>query len=92
MDGGNIPAALEIIKEGGRSVRGSLQTDLGILAEGTGEIRGRTLRLDLSYGGECPGRMLLEGQWDQSEMVYEGTVDASDCTGKGRGTFRFSRG
>jgi hypothetical protein len=90
IDGGDVPAALELIREGGRDVRGALQTSSGLMADGTGRIRGETLRLELTYGGDCPGRMLLEGEWDQSLGTFEGVLDASDCTGQSEGTFRFS--
>jgi hypothetical protein len=90
IDGGSLPAALEIIREGRRGIRGALQATSGIMAEGEGRLRGQTLSLELVYGGNCPGRMSLEGEWDQDSRTYEGVVEASDCTGKGGGTFRFS--
>jgi len=90
MDGGKVLAALEIIQEGRRNVRGALQASSGLMAEGEGQLRGETLSLELAYGGDCPGRMSLEGEWDQDEGSYEGTVEASDCTGKSQGAFRFS--
>ena len=90
IDGGNLTSALEIIREGRQDVRGALQTSSGLLAEGEGRLRGRTLSLELVYGGTCPGRMILEGNWDQGARIYEGVVEASDCTGRGEGTFRFS--
>ena len=90
MDGGDIPAALEIVREGGRNVRGALQATSGLQADGEGRIRGETLTLDLVYGGDCPGRMHLEGEWDEDSRIYEGVVEAQDCTGRGQGTFRFS--
>lgn len=90
IDGGNLPAALEIIHGGGREVRGAFQATSGLMAEGEGRLRGQTLTLELVYGGNCPGRMLLEGEWDQESGTYEGGVEASDCTGTGQGSFRFS--
>ncbi len=90
MDGGKVPAALEIIREGRRGVRGALQASSGLMAEGEGRLRGETLSLALIYGGDCPGRMSLEGEWDQGSRSYEGVVEASDCTGKSQGAFRFS--
>jgi hypothetical protein len=90
MDGGKVLAALEIIREGRQNVRGALQASSGLMAEGEGRLRGTTLSLDLVYGGDCPGRMSLEGEWDQDSQTYEGVVEASDCTGKGQGAFRFS--
>ena len=90
MDGGRVSAALEMVREGRRGVRGALQATSGLLADGEGEVRGGTLSLNLSYQGDCPGRMFLEGEWDQDAKTYEGTVEASDCTGNGRGTFSFS--
>lgn len=90
MEGGRVPAALELVREGRRGVRGALQAASGLRADGEGNLRGRTLSIDLTYGGDCPGRMSLEGDWDQEEQTYEGVVEASDCTGNSRGTFQFS--
>lgn len=90
MDGGEIAAALEIERTGRRSVRGALQTSTGLIADGEGALRGSTLTLVLAYGGECPGHMALEGEWDTDARIYEGTVEATDCTGSSRGLFRFS--
>jgi len=90
IDGGRVTAALELIRAGRSDVRGALQATSGLLADGEGKLRGRVLTLDLSYEGECPGRMSLEGEWDREERTYQGTVEASDCTGGGRGRFSFS--
>jgi hypothetical protein len=90
IGGGNLPAALEIIQEGRRDVRGALQTASGLLAEGEGRLRGNRLELELVYGGDCPGQMSLDGEWDQESQTYRGTMQASDCTGKGEGTFLFT--
>ena len=90
IDGGDLPAALEIIRHGGRAVRGALQASSGLMAEGEGQLRGQNLKLELTYGGDCPGRMSFDGEWDQESQSYEGEVEASDCTGSGKGRFRFS--
>ena len=92
MDGGDIPAALEIVREGRRGLWGAMQTTSGIEAEGGGSLRGRSFHLELSYGGECPGRMVLDGEWDPDTSSIAGTIEASDCTGAANGTFRFSSG
>ncbi len=92
LEGGEIPGALELIREGRRGIRGALQTSTGLVADGVGSLRGRALTLELAYGGDCPGRMRLEGEWDEGEGRYQGTVQASDCTGSAAGTFRFSAG
>ena len=90
MDGGRIQAALELRREAGRTVRCAFQGISGLLAEGQGTLRGEILTLVLTYGGDCPGQMTLEGSWDQENKVYDGTVEASDCTGRSSGTFSFS--
>ena len=90
IDGGDLQAALEIIRRGGRAVRGALQASSGLMAEGEGQLRGQNLKLELTYGGDCPGRMSFDGEWDQESQSYEGEVEASDCTGSGKGRFRFS--
>ncbi|MBT8396397.1 MAG: hypothetical protein KJN92_05500 [Gemmatimonadetes bacterium] len=92
MDGGRVEAALELIHEGRRRVRGALQGASGLMADGEGVLRGETLSLLLTYGGTCPGRMELEGVWDREARVFAGAVEASDCTGPGQGTFHFSAG
>lgn len=90
MEGGEISAALELAREGRTRVMGALQTSTGLLADGEGEARGEQLRLTLRYGGECPGRMVMDGEWDRDAQTYEGDVEASDCTGQSRGTFSFA--
>lgn len=90
LDGGEISAGLELIRTGGGRVRGALQTQDGLRADGSGRLRGRTLRLRLLYGGDCPGEIVLEGPWDQASGAYTGTAEAQDCTGSASGTFRFS--
>ena len=89
LEGGEITAALEIAPQGEREVRGALQTTSGLEADGEGVFRGGTLRLTLEYGGECPGRMRLEGPWDPMVGTFSGVVIAQDCTGEAEGTFRF---
>jgi hypothetical protein len=91
MDGGSISGGLEIIRSGGR-VRGALQTTSGLVADGQGQSRGRILTLELSYGGDCPGVMVLEGEWDEDAERFQGTVTAVDCTGTASGTFSFASG
>ncbi|MFH1763791.1 MAG: hypothetical protein ABIF09_06335 [Gemmatimonadota bacterium] len=90
IERGKLTSALEIVRRGRRDVRGALQTSSGLMAEGEGRLTGQTLNLELVYGGACPGRMHLEGEWDQDSGIYEGVVEATDCTGKGGGIFRFS--
>ncbi len=90
MEGSRVQAALQLVRVGTRRVRGAFQGASGLVADGEGVLRGESLSLRLTYGGECPGRMDLEGVWDRSSKVYEGTVEASDCTGRSSGTFRFS--
>lgn len=89
LDGGELPAALEIIRNGGR-VRAALQTTSGLTADGEGRLRGNRLTLALSYGGSCPGSMSLEGVWEVDRRTYLGTVTAVDCTGTASGTFAFA--
>lgn len=92
LEGGEVSAALEITRKGRREVRAALQTASGLLADGMGRIRGERLSIDLGYGGECPGTMKMEGQWDQESGIYQGDLSAQDCTGKAIGSFRFSIG
>jgi hypothetical protein len=89
LDGGEVPAALEIAHQGGREVLVALQTTSGLEADGTGEVRRGTLTVTLQYGGDCPGRITLEGPWDEEGGVFSGTASAVDCTGRAEGTFWF---
>ena len=89
MDGGEITAALELIPDGRRDLRGIFQAVSGLEAEGTGHLDGREFSIELVYGGSCPGRMLLTGEWDPDTDSLSGVVRASYCTGPGEGTFRF---
>jgi len=89
LDGGEMTAALELVPGGGRSVRAGPQTSSGLVADGEGRVSGGRLRLELFYGGDCPGHMVLEGTWDREAPRYEGRLDAEDCTGGSTGTFRF---
>lgn len=89
LDGGTTAAALEIARQGGREVRVALQTTSGVKADGRGEIRGGALRVILEYGGDCPGRITLEGPWDEEAGVFSGSASAVDCTGRAEGMFRF---
>jgi hypothetical protein len=90
MDGGRVQAALQLVRDGRTRVRGALQGVSDLIADGEGTLRGQNLSLLLTYGGSCPGRMELEGVWDTEAEVYRGLVEASDCTGRSSGTFRFS--
>ncbi len=90
MDGGRVQAALQLVRDGRRRVLGAFQGVSGVVADGEGVLRGEALSLLLTYGGDCPGRIELEGVWDQDARVFEGTVQASDCTGSSFGTFSFA--
>jgi len=87
LEGSDVAAALEITPTGRRRVRAALQADSGLVADGVGSVRGSALTIELEYGGDCPGRMTLEGDWDEPAGTYRGTVVAQDCTGRGEGTF-----
>jgi hypothetical protein len=92
MEGGEVPAALELIPMGRQDLRGVLQAVSGLVAEGTGRRAGRSFSLELVYGGECPGRMILDGEWAAENASLVGVVQANDCTGAAKGTFQFSAG
>jgi len=85
-----MPAALELVRDGRRGLRGFLQAVSGLEAEGEGRLDGTKFQLELVYGGECPGKMALTGDWDPETDSLSGVVRATDCTGAGEGTFRFS--
>jgi hypothetical protein len=56
--------------------------DLDLEASGTATIQGDYLSVDLSYAGECPGRLSLTGRLRERERRIEGRLTASDCTGE----------
>lgn len=90
MEGGEIPSALQVLPVSGREVKGILQLPGGIVAEGTGTLVGNELRLEMAYGGQCPGRIVLVGNWTVQTDTLSGVIEASDCTGKAEGVFRFT--
>ncbi len=90
IDGGEVPASLTLIREGSGKLLGFLELPSELEAQGEGEVSGRSFRLELSYGGECPGRMVLVGRWEPGAEILTGVVRASDCTGKAEGSFRLS--
>jgi hypothetical protein len=52
-------------------------------------MRGEEFRLDLSYGGSCPGHMRMVGRVEAGSGDITGSLRASDCTGDADGTFLF---
>ena len=91
VEGDRMPAHLALRRQTGSTFHGILEGPVEFRAEGPGTATGPELRLELSYGGDCPGTMTLEGSWDPDAGVLSGIVRASDCTGRGQGTFRFQR-
>jgi len=92
LDGGRVQAGLEIGMRGGRDAWGALETITGLRADGAGRLRGNNLELSLAYGGDCPGTMVLDGEWNREAGSFIGSVEASDCTGTASGSFQFSVG
>jgi hypothetical protein len=91
IDGGEVPAILELRQPGGRRLEGILGLSSDFEAMGQGESgEGGRMELELRYDGACPGHMTLQGTLEPGE-VLTGVVTASDCTGRAEGTFRFSR-
>ena len=83
---------LSLSRRGDRELLGILVTPEGIRAEGEGSLRGREIRLELHYGGDCPGTMVLVGEWNQESNGIQGVVRASDCTGQAEGAFQLFPG
>ena len=86
-----MQAHLLLLPESGGEGRAILEGPVEFRAEGPAVARGSEIRIELSYGGACPGTMTLEGSWDSDAGLFSGIVRASDCTGRGQGTFRFYR-
>jgi hypothetical protein len=80
-----------------RQDRGDLQATfassaLGSGAAGTGRVAADgSIALDLRYNIECPGTAQLDGDLMDRGGRLDGTLVATDCTGKANGTFSFSR-
>ena len=91
VEGESMQAHLLLLQEAGGGFSGILEGPVDFRAEGRGTVSGREVRLELSYGGECPGTMVLIGDWVPDSDTFSGIVRANDCTGPGQGTFRFSR-
>lgn len=91
IEGGRMEGDLTIEPTGGGRLEGAFEAPPDLMARGTGRFRNGELRLELRYGGPCPGGMTLQGRWVSSPGTYSGAVEASDCTGSARGTFLFNR-
>ncbi len=89
VEGEALQAHLILQPEGDDELQAILEGPVDFRARGQGEVHGNKVHLRLSYGGDCPGTMILEGSWDPEARSYTGIIRASDCTGEGQGTFRF---
>ena len=87
IEGGRVPATLELTQEGGDRIRGLLASGMDLTARGEGRIRRGQVRLELSYEEPCPGVLVLRGYWDPESGVFTGNLRARDCTGEAQGTF-----
>jgi hypothetical protein len=91
IEGGRVEGTLTLTPSGPLSFDGLFESSPDLTARGPGRLRDRWVRLELSYSGSCPGRMLLDGRWEEAEGNLTGSVEASDCTGIAKGTFLFRR-
>lgn len=91
IEGGRVEGTLTLTPSGPLSFEGLFDSSPDLLARGPGRLRDRWVRLELSYGGSCPGRMRLDGRWRDEAGELSGSVEASDCTGEAKGTFLFLR-
>ena len=89
IEGGRVDGTLTLTPAGGPEFEGFFESPPDLVAVGRGRIREREIRLELSYEGACPGRMVLDGRWEDASGNLTGVVTASDCTGEARGTFLF---
>lgn len=89
IEGGRVNGTLALTSTGEREFDGFFESPPDLVAIGQGRIRGREIRLELTYEGACPGRMRLDGRWEDASGNLTGVVTASDCTGEARGTFLF---
>lgn len=79
LEGEEIAVDLTLSRRGSVAT-GALSSPMGLSAAGNGTIEGGHVRLDLAYGDECPGRLLLDGQL-LADGPIQGSVRAVDCTG-----------
>ena len=89
IEGGRVDGTLTLTPAGGPEFEGFFESPPDLVALGRGRVRDREIRLELSYEGACPGRMVLDGRWEAASGNLTGVVTASDCTGEARGTFLF---
>ncbi len=91
IEGGRVEGALTLTSSGPLAFDVLFESLPDLVARGPGRLRDRWVRLELSYGGACPGRMKLDGRWEEELGRLTGSVEASDCTGVAGGTFLFIR-
>lgn len=85
LAGDRFALTLELVADGdGFAARLSIP-DLSLDAGGEGRVEDGTLKLELRYPGTCPGRMVLEGRFEQEARRLEGRLTAGDCTGEESG-------
>jgi hypothetical protein len=90
IEGGRIDGVLTLTPSGGGNLEGFFEAPPDLVAIGRGAYEEGDLRLELSYEGGCPGKMSLNGRWQEGPGTLTGTVRADDCTGRAEGTFLFS--
>lgn len=91
IEGGRMEGVLILTPTGGLAFDVLFESPPDLVASGAGRLREQWVRLELSYEGSCPGRMRLDGRWEEANGTLSGSVDASDCTGEAEGTFLFLR-
>ena len=88
MDGQDLWTTVRLAPSG-EDVAGELLIRDGPSAAGTGEVTGRQLFIGLEYQGECAGRIILTGEFEDGGAEIAGRVRAADCTGQMTGSFLF---
>ncbi len=91
VDVGEDRFAAELtVQQRGHRLEGELASR-ALRASGSGEIEGEGFRLELGYGDECRGVLVLSGR-QTSDGRLIGSALARDCTGRASGSFTFDPG
>ena len=92
VQGQAIPGTLNLVQEGHLLDATFRAPAFDLDASGAGEVDDEgAFWFELAYDMECPGTARLEGTVAEERDRLSGTLEATDCTGTVRGTFRFTR-
>lgn len=92
VEGQGIDGSLTLRQDGSQLEAVFLAPAFGLRATGDGTVSAEgAVTITLSYNLQCPGEAIMAGQASTELDRLEGNIDAGDCTGSMRGSFRFTR-